>query len=114
MPTHSRSCITNSPPQADLIVDQLRAAHFSEEEISVLPLDGSSPDDSTREDRTDDPPGGAFDSSILISVHLEDGGGLSRAEEIFGRAGATPPPLGKVEDERPISWLKPVLPEGRG
>ncbi len=50
MTTHSKSCITHSLPEAERMVDQLRAARFSPDEISMLvpvetPVLGTAPHD---------------------------------------------------------------------
>jgi hypothetical protein len=49
------------------------------------------------------------EKDILVSVHLEDGCGMSRAEEIFDRAGSDSPFSVPVEDESPHSWVKPLF-----
>jgi hypothetical protein len=112
MTTYSKSCITHSLPEAEHVVEQLRAAHFSPEEISML-VPGENPVSAPVSlDRA--PERGTWGKEsrgkdILVSVHLEDGCGMSRAEEIFGRAGSDSPPTVACEDESPHSWVKPLL-----
>ncbi len=105
MTIQSSSCITNSLPEADRIVDELRAADFSSDEISVLLPEGRPGTSPAPADRTENPESdglGCGLRDILVSVHLKDGCGLSRAEEIFARVG---PASRWSDDERPQSWL---------
>jgi hypothetical protein len=112
MTTHSKSCITHSLPEAERMVDQLRAARFSPDEISMLvpvetPVPGTAPHDGGQDREHDGSDSG--DKDILVSVHLEGGCGMSRAEEIFGRASSEGPPPVPCEDESPHSWVKSLL-----
>jgi hypothetical protein len=91
MTTHSNSCLAHSLLEAEHVVDQLRAANFSMEEISML-VPGEKPvSDPDPLKRTKEREAGGKDSGvkdILISVHLEEGCGMNRAEEIFRRVGS--------------------------
>jgi hypothetical protein len=112
MTIQSKSCITSSLPQADRIVEQLREANFAPDEISVLVPEqgpGTALAPPIRADGPDSDRFGCNRESILVSVHLEGGCGMGRAEEIFGRASSEEPAPALVEDESPHSWVKPVF-----
>jgi len=116
MTTQSKSCITTSLTQADRIVAQLMAADFSAEEISVLipsetgPAPGS--ESTNRMNGTGDPEREGRDRkarNVLISVHLEAGRRMGRAEEIFCRADTEARSPTRLEDESPQSWVNTQL-----
>lgn len=103
MKVQSSSFVTNSLPQAGRVVDQLIAAKYTPEEISVL-----NPDQGLAKDSEPDRPR-CESRNILVSVHLEGGCEMGRAEEIFGRARSEAPPQVSIEDDRPQSWVKPLF-----
>ncbi len=110
-------CITTSRGQADRIVEQLKAANFSNNDISVLFPDKGTSRDFAHEKNTKAPEGAAIgaaaggiaggliglgipeleakryegkvkDGNILLSVHTENSEEIKRAKDIFKNAQA--------------------------
>jgi len=96
MPKQSVFCIATSADQADLIVDRLKSANFSSDNIFAFFAEKGGPDDSSRIIPPEGPAMGlgmgevrpAKNENILIAVHTEDDAEIARVKEICKQAGA--------------------------